>query len=40
MHLLGPGFISLIPYEIQQMKEAGLMVYDEPLGLESLLRLP
>jgi len=40
MRLLGPGFASLIPYEIQRMKESGLVVYDEPLGPESVLRLP
>ena len=40
LRLLGPGFASLIPYEIQRMKEMGLVVYDEPLGLESVLRLP
>src|ERR671933_3090723 len=26
---------SLIPYELQRMKETGLVVYDEPLGPES-----
>jgi hypothetical protein len=30
---------SLIPYELQRMKETGLVVYDEPLGPESVLRL-
>jgi len=40
MRLLGPGFASLIPYEIQRMRENGLVVYDEPLGLDSVLRLP
>ena len=37
-HILGPGFAPLIPYEIQRMKETGLLVYDEPLGSDSLLR--
>jgi hypothetical protein len=40
MRLLGPSFASLLPYEIQRMKETGLVVYDEPLGPESVLRLP
>lgn len=40
LHILGPGFASLVPYEIQRMKETGLIVYDEPLGPESVLRLP
>jgi hypothetical protein len=39
-HILGPGFAPLIPYEIQRMKETGLLVYDEPLGPDSLLRFP
>ena len=40
MRMLGPGFASLLPYEIQRMKESGLVVYDDPLGPDSLLRLP
>jgi hypothetical protein len=40
MRILGPSFASLLPYEIQRMKETGLVVYDEPLGPESVLRLP
>jgi hypothetical protein len=40
VHILGAGFASLIPHEIQRMKEIGLVVYDEPLGLDSVLRLP
>jgi len=40
LHILEPGFASLLPYEIQRMKETGLVIYDEPLGLESVLRLP
>jgi hypothetical protein len=39
-HILGPGFASLIPYEIQRMKETGLIMYDEPLGPDSVLRFP
>ena len=39
-HILGPGFASLIPYEIQHMKETGLIMYDEPLGPDSVLRFP
>jgi hypothetical protein len=38
--MLVPGFASLVPYELQRMKEAGLVSYDEPLGPESVLRLP
>lgn len=40
MQALGPGVASLVPYELQRMKETGLVVYDEPLGPESVLRLP
>ena len=40
MRLLGPSFASLLPYELQRRKESGLVVYDEPLGLEAVLRLP
>jgi len=40
LRILGPGLASLIPYEIQRMKETGLVVYDEPLGPDSVLRLP
>ena len=31
---------ALIPYELQRMKAIGLISYDEPLGPDSLLRLP
>ena len=31
---------SILPQEIQRMKESGLVVYDEPLGLSSVLSLP
>ena len=40
MRLLEPDFASLVPYEIQRMKEMGLVMYDEPLGLESVVSLP
>ncbi len=40
VQILGPGFASLLPHEIQRMKETGLVVYDEPLGPDSVLRLP
>ena len=40
VRILGSGFASLLPYEIERMKESGLVVYDEPLGPESVLRLP
>ena len=40
LHILGRGFASLVPYEIQRMKETGLVVYDEPLRPDSVLRLP
>lgn len=40
LQVLGPGFASLVPYEIQRMKATGLVIYDEPLGPESVLRLP
>ena len=39
MRLLGLGVASLVPYEIQRMKEMGLVRYDAPLGLESVVRL-
>ena len=38
--VLGPQFASIIPHEIQRMKDSGLVVYDEPLGPSSLLSLP
>jgi hypothetical protein len=40
MRILGAGFASLIPYEMQRMKETGLVIYEEPLGPDSVLRLP
>ena len=38
--VLGVQFASVLPQEIQRMKDSGLLVYDEPLGPSSLLSLP
>ena len=38
--VLGPQFASVLPQEIQRMKASGLVVYDEPLGPYSVIRLP
>ena len=38
--VLGLQFASILPYEIQWMKASGLVVYDEPLGLYSVISLP
>ena len=38
--VLGPQFASMIPQEIQRMKDSGLVVYDEPLGPYSVISLP
>jgi len=38
--VLGPQFASMIPQEIQRMKDSGLVVYDEPLGSYSVISLP
>ena len=40
MQVLGLQFASILPQEIQRMKESGLVVYDEPLGPSSILSLP
>lgn len=40
LQVLGSNFVSVIPQEIQRMKDTGLVVYDEPLGPDSVLRLP
>lgn len=40
VRLLGPEVAALLPYEIQRMKALGLVAYDEPLGSDSVLRLP
>ncbi len=38
--VLGLQFASVIPHEIQRMKDSGLVVYDEPLGPYSVISLP
>jgi len=38
--VLGVQFASILPQEIQRMKASGLVVYEEPLGLSSVLTLP
>jgi hypothetical protein len=38
--VLGLQFASILPQEIQRMKDSGLVVYDEPLGPYSVLSLP
>jgi hypothetical protein len=38
--LLGVQFASILPQEIERMKASGLVVYEEPLGPSSILRLP
>ena len=38
--VLGLQFASILPQEIQRMKASGLVVYDEPLGLSSVISLP
>ena len=40
MQVLGVQFASILPQEIQRMKDRGLVVYDEPLGPYSVLSLP
>jgi hypothetical protein len=40
IQVLGVQFASLLPQEIQRMKDSGLVVYDEPLGPSSVLSLP
>jgi hypothetical protein len=40
MQVLGLQFASILPQEIQRMKDRGLVVYDEPLELSSILSLP
>ena len=40
MQVLGLQFASILPQEIQRMKASGLVVYEEPLGPSSVLRLP
>ena len=38
--ILGLQFASILPQEIQRMKDSGLVVYEEPLGSSSVLSLP
>jgi len=38
--VLGLQFASVIPHEIQRMKDSGLVVYDEPLGPYSVISQP
>ena len=38
--VLGLQFASILPQEIQRMKDSGVVVYEEPLGPSSLLSLP
>ena len=38
--VLGVQFASILPQEIQRMKDSGLVVYEEPLGPSSVLSLP
>ena len=38
--VLGVQFASILPQEIQRMKDSGLVIYEEPLGPSSVLSLP
>jgi hypothetical protein len=38
--VLGMQFASILPQEIQRMKASGLVIYEEPLGLYSVISLP
>ena len=38
--VLGWQFASILPQEIQRMKASGLVVYEEPLELSSVISLP
>jgi hypothetical protein len=38
--VLGLLFASILPQEIQRMKASGVVVYEEPRGLYSVLSLP
>jgi hypothetical protein len=38
--VLGLQFASILPQEIQCMKDSGVVVYEEPLGPSSVLSLP
>ena len=36
----GLQFASILPQEIQRMKDSGLVMYEEPLGPSSVISLP
>jgi coproporphyrinogen III oxidase-like Fe-S oxidoreductase len=38
--VLGLQVASILPQEIQRMKDSGVVVYEEPLGPSSVLSLP
>jgi hypothetical protein len=38
--VLGLQFASVLPQEIQRMKDSGVVMYEEPLGLYSVISLP
>jgi hypothetical protein len=38
--VLGLQFASILPHEIQRMKDSGLVLYEEPLGPYSVISLP
>jgi hypothetical protein len=40
MQVLGLQFASILPQEIQRMKDSGLVLYEELLGLYSVISLP
>jgi hypothetical protein len=40
MQVLGVQFASILPQEIQRMKDSGVVMYEEPLGLYSVISLP
>jgi hypothetical protein len=40
MQVLGLQFASILPQEIQRMKASGLVMYEEPLRLYSVISLP
>ena len=39
IQVLGLQFASILPQEIQRMKDSGVVVYDEPLGPSAVLIL-
>jgi hypothetical protein len=38
--VIGVQFASVLPQELQRMKDSGVVVYDEPLGPSSIISLP